>query len=250
MLFVEEVGKGSPVALVHGFTQTHRSWQPVVERLAALHHFMLVDAPGHGGSGGVRADLGEGARLLGQAGGRAAYVGYSMGARLCLHLALDRPDLVDSLVLVGGHPGIADPGQRRQRMVDDGHLAQRVTEEGVNAFVDWWLTQPLFSTLSSDAAGRADRLANTADGLASSLRLAGTGSQVPLWPRLRELAMPVLVVAGELDDKFAELGRRTVAAIGSNAELVLVPGAGHACHLERPDAFCLILADFLADAGH
>ena len=59
--------------------------------------------------------------------------------------------------------------------------------------------------------------------------------------------MPVLVIAGELDDKFAAIGRRLAAAMGANAELVLIPGAGHACHLERPDAFCLILADFLAD---
>ena len=71
----------------------------------------------------------------------------------------------------------------------------------------------------------------------------------PLWDRLAALAMPVLVVAGELDAAYVDAGRRLADAIGANADLVLVPGAGHACHLERPDAFCLIAADFLAE-GH
>jgi pimeloyl-ACP methyl ester carboxylesterase len=60
--------------------------------------------------------------------------------------------------------------------------------------------------------------------------------------------MPVLIVAGEADAKFSALGRQAASVIGDNAEVVLVPGAGHPCHLERPDEFCRLLADFLA--GH
>jgi 2-succinyl-6-hydroxy-2,4-cyclohexadiene-1-carboxylate synthase len=245
VLFAEEVGKGRPVVAVHGFTQTHRSWLPIAQRLERGNHFTLVDAPGHGASADVRADLWQGADLLADVGGRACYVGYSMGARLCLHLALRHPDLVTALVLIGAHPGITDPEQRASRHADDEALARRVEADGVSAFVDWWLQRPLFSTLSASAAGVPERLANTAEGLASSLRLAGTGSQEPLWDRLGDLTMPVLLVAGELDDKFAELGRRAAGAIGGNAEVVLIPGAGHACHLEQPDAFCAVLADFL-----
>jgi 2-succinyl-6-hydroxy-2,4-cyclohexadiene-1-carboxylate synthase len=246
VLFAEEVGKGRPVVAVHGFTQTHQSWLPMAQQLGRDHHFILVDAPGHGGSDQVRADLWRGADLLGQVGGRAGYLGYSMGARLCLHLAVQRPELVASLVLVGGHPGIVDPIERSLRHASDEALARRVETEGVAAFVDWWLQQPLFSTLDVSAAGRQQRLANSAPGLASSLRLAGTGSQEPLWDRLPELAMPVLLVAGERDAKFTSLGRDAARAIGSNAQLVLIPGAGHACHLERPDAFGAVLAEFLA----
>jgi len=119
----------------------------------------------------------------------------------------------------------------------------------VPAFVDWWLRQPLFSTLSLDAADREERLTNTASGLAASLRLAGAGSQTPLWDRLGELSMPLLVMAGELDTKYVTIARDAVGAIGRNAELVLIPGAGHACHLERPDPFCVVLADFLGHDG-
>jgi len=247
VLLVETVGTGDPVMLVHGFTQTHRSWQPVVDRLAGQFRLSLVDAPGHGTSAEVHTDLVSGARLLGEAGGHGSYVGYSMGARLCLHLALQQPELVTRLVVIGGHPGIADAGERATRLAGDVALAGRLEAQGVPAFVDWWLAQPLFSTLSTGVAQRDDRLTNTAAGLASSLRLAGTGSQEPLWDRLGQLTMPVLVMAGELDRRFVDLGRRTVAAIGTNAELVLIPGAGHACHLERPDACCLVLADFLGD---
>jgi 2-succinyl-6-hydroxy-2,4-cyclohexadiene-1-carboxylate synthase len=247
VLFAEKVGKGSPVVAVHGFTQTHRSWQAMAQRLAPLHTLTLVDAPAHGGSDGVRVGLWDGARQLADTGGRAAYVGYSMGARLCLHLALARPDLVERLVVVGATAGIEGPAERAARRAADEALAMRVETEGVAAFVDWWLSQPLFATLAAEVAGRDDRLTNTAAGLAAGLRLSGTGTMEPLWDRLAVLAMPVLVVAGDLDTAHVSLGRRLVAAIGSNSSLVLIPGAGHACHLERPDAFCVVVADFLAE---
>jgi len=243
----EEVGNGPPVVAVHGFTQTRRSWDPVAGRLAALHTVTLVDAPGHGGSDAVRTGLWDGARELASTGGRAAYAGYSMGGRLCLHLALSRPDLVEALILVSTTAGIDDPAPRAARRAHDEALADRLETEGVAAFVDWWLAQPLFAHLPDDAAGRDARLTNTAAGLAASLRLAGTGVQEPLWDRLAGLDMPVLVMAGELDEAYVAAGRRLAATIGANASLVLVPGAGHACHLERPDAFCVVVADFLAD---
>ena len=247
MLATERVGVGSPVMLVHGFTQTGRSWQPVVDRLGGLHTFTLVDVPGHGRSSGVRAGLVDGAELLASAGGRGAYVGYSLGGRLCLHLALAHPELVAQLVLVGATAGLESDDERARRRLADDDLAGRLEAEGVEPFLRWWLDQPLFATLPAEAAGLGRRLVNTADGLASSLRLAGLGTQEPLWGRLAELDMPVLVMAGELDTRFAAAGRRLAAAVGPNAELVLVPGAGHACHLERPDAFCLTVADFLSD---
>ena len=232
---------------LHGFTQTRRSWLPVVHRLEALHRFTLVDAPGHGASGTIRAGLWDGAELLGQGGGTGVYLGYSMGARFCLHLALARPEMVTGLVLLGVHPGITDVDERRRRRHQDELLAERLEQIGVAAFVDGWLRQPMFATLDPASAGREERLTNTVEGLASSLRLAGTGSQDPLWHRLPELKMPVLLVVGAADAKFSDLGRQAADAIGPNASLVVIPDAGHACHLEQPDAFCSVLGEFLAD---
>src|SRR5215218_4046229 len=217
------------VVLAHGFTQTMGSWEGVGKRLGERWEVLGVDLPGHGGSGAVRAGLGEAAGLVGEAGGSAAYVGYSLGGRLCLRLALDRPDLVPALVLIGASPGIADPGGRAERRAADRGLAG-----------------PLFATLPEAAAGRAERLANTADGLAWALRALGAGAQEPLWDRLADLGPPTLLLAGELDAKFTAIARQMAAAIGPTAQVTLVPGAGHAAHLERPAEVAARIEAFLA----
>lgn len=263
------------VVLVHGFTQSGRSWERVATALAKHYEVLCLDAPGHGGSSGIRADLSEGAALIGRSAGKAAYVGYSMGGRYCMHLALSQPDLVDALVLLGAHPGIEDPSQRKARRISDDLLATSLepteamaakgsseespTEAGavdirgeelprLREFLDRWLSQPLFSTLSTEQAGLQARLEdNTCAGLASSLRLAGTGTQTPLWNRLGELSMPVLIVAGEHDLAYSALGRRTASAIGDNARFVSVAGAGHAVHLEQPEQFFHLVRSFLDD---
>jgi 2-succinyl-6-hydroxy-2,4-cyclohexadiene-1-carboxylate synthase len=246
-LHVERLGHGSRVVLVHGFTQTGRSWGPISADLARDHEVLLVDAPGHAGSSAIRADLRTGAALLGDAGGPAAYVGYSMGGRLALHLALDRPDLVRALVLLGATAGIEDDDERAARRRADEERAVELEHDGLDVFLDRWLAQPLFAGLPRDAADVDDRRRNTADGLASSLRLAGTGSQAPRWAELHSLDMPVLVLAGARDERFAALGRRMADAIGTNAVFAAVPAAGHAAHRERPDAFLELLRPFLAE---
>src|SRR6266571_140278 len=232
---VVDGGAGERVVLVHGFTQTLAAMEPLAARLRDRHEVVRVDLPGHGGSMPPLVGFAEAAALLGEAGGAAAYLGYSLGGRLCLRLALDRPELVRALVLVGASPGLGDPAERAARRDADEALAAGIERDGVAAFLDRWLAGPLFATLPPDRAGRDARLANTAEGLAGSLRLAGTGAQAPLWDRLATLRPPVLLVAGALDAKFAALAGRMAAAIGPGARTALVPGAGHAAHLERPE---------------
>jgi 2-succinyl-6-hydroxy-2,4-cyclohexadiene-1-carboxylate synthase len=240
---------GERVVLVHGFTQTLAAWGPVAGRLAERRQVVRVDLPGHGGSGAVRAGFGDAAGLVGEAGGTGVYVGYSLGGRLCLRLALDRPDLVRGLMLVGASPGIADPGARARRRDADEALASEIERHGVAAFLDRWLAGPLFAGLSEAAAGREDRLANRPAGLAYALRRLGTGAQEPLWARLAGLRPPALLAAGALDAKFAGIAREMAAAIGPAARVALVPGAGHAVHLERPDAMAALVEAFLDDPG-
>ena len=237
------------VVLVHGFSQTLGSWGAVGGRLARRWEVVRVDLPGHGGSGGIRVGFEEAARLLGEAGRDGVYVGYSLGGRLCLRLALDRPDLVRGLVLLGASPGIAEAAGRARRRDDDEALATGIERDGVAAFLDRWLAGPLFATLPAAAAGREERLANTPAGLASALRRLGTGVQEPLWDRLATLAPPTLLVAGALDAKFGAVAREMAAAIGPAARVALVPGAGHAVHLERPDATAELVEGFLAAGG-
>lgn len=234
------------LALVHGFTQTRRCWAPVADELAADHELVLVDAPGHGRSSDVAADLVAGGALIGETAGAATYLGYSMGGRFVLHTALERPELVEGLVLIGATAGIEDPAERARRVAEDEQRAQRIERIGVEAFVDEWLRLPLFAGLPAEASCRDERLENRADGLAASLRLAGTGTQLPTWERLGELTMPVLVVAGADDTKFVALGHRMATAIGPNAAFETVPGAGHTAHLEQPERFLSLLRRWLA----
>jgi 2-succinyl-6-hydroxy-2,4-cyclohexadiene-1-carboxylate synthase len=228
------------LALVHGFTQTGRSWARVAELLGG--EACTPDLPGHGDRSDRPSGLWAGARAIGLECGRGTYVGYSAGGRHLLHLALDRPDLVDRLVLLGATAGIEDDHERAARVASDEALARRVEDIGVERFLDEWLAQPMFAGVPDD--GRTDRLRNTAAGLAASLRLAGTGAQEPLWDRLDDVTCPVLVLAGERDEKFTAIGRRLAAALPA-ATFDLVPGAGHAAHLEQPDAFVTLVRPWL-----
>ena len=238
-------GAGERIVLVHGFTQTGRSWGPIADDLARDHEVVAVDAPGHGSSAAVRTDLAGGGALLASF-GPAAFVGYSMGGRFCLHAALAQPAQVTRLVLLGATAGLDDAGERAARVRSDEALAADLERDGLDAFLDRWLALPLFRGVAPDAADRADRRRNTMAGLASSLRLAGSGTQIPAWDRLHALAMPTLLLAGERDEKFAALAHRMAAAIGANATCALVPGAGHAAHRENPDAFVAIVRAWLS----
>lgn len=245
MLHVERWGSGPRVGLIHGFTQSAAAWAPLAERLSDRWELAAVDAPGHGRSAGIDAGLWEAAAMIGDTIGEATYVGYSMGGRIALHLALARPDMVRRLVLVSATAGIDDASERAARRAADEQLAARVETDGLEAFVAWWLRRPLFATLSPEASALESRMGGTASGLASSLRRAGTGTQQPLWGRLGELAMPVLVVAGALDEAYAERAHRLGAGIGASSTVEVIPGAGHACHLERPEEFAALLRDWL-----
>jgi len=225
--------------LAHGFTQTARSWE-TFERL--LHTrlpeagTLAVDLPGHGDAPPpFDSGLWASSERLVKAGGVGTYVGYSMGGRVSLHAALAHPEAVQRLVLIGATAGIDDPDERAARRLADERLADRVEEIGVPAFIDEWLRSPLFAGLTEATAQRSDRLRNTPAGLAASLRSTGTGTQSPLWDRLGEIECPVLVLVGERDAKFSESGQRLVDGL-PDAELVVVPGAGHSVHLEQPDA--------------
>ncbi len=232
--------------LAHGFTQTAQSWSLVQQLLRArgFDDSKAIDLPGHGSAGDVRADLWGSADHLVAAGGRTTYIGYSMGGRVSLHAALAHPDVVERLVLIGATAGIDNVDARAQRRTDDELLADRIETIGVEAFIDEWLQNPLFAGLTPNQALREDRLHNTADGLASSLRLAGTGTQAPLWDRLIEISCPVLLLVGQQDQKFRAIAERMATAL-PNAELLAIGDAGHSVHLEQPERTVDALIDWL-----
>jgi 2-succinyl-6-hydroxy-2,4-cyclohexadiene-1-carboxylate synthase len=248
-LHVQRSGAGKRVILVHGFTQSSRSWIPLAEDLAADHLVVAPDLPGHGESPRASGDLASAADQLAESCGKGTYVGYSLGGRICLHLALRRPILVERLVLIGATAGLEDFDERTDREKADDALADRLAEggdAGLPAFIDEWLAGPLFEHLSEKEADRPARLVNHASELAGALRHFGLGTQLPLWEQARGLHMPVLVVAGDKDAKFMALGERLAGAIGTNALFLVVPGAGHAVPFEQPEAFATLIRSFIA----
>jgi len=227
------------LVLLHGFTHTGRSWAEVLAGVGERYRAFAPDLPGHGDMAWRRPATPGAvvAHLRALAPVRYALCGYSMGARLALRAALDLPGRVERLVLVSGGPGIADAAERARRLEADRALADRIEAFGVERFVEEWSAQPLFDGLPramADAA-RADRLRNEPHGLAAALRGMGQGATAPAWDRLGELEMPVAILAGERDEKYAAIAAAMAERI-PGAGLVVVPGAGHALHLERPDA--------------
>jgi 2-succinyl-6-hydroxy-2,4-cyclohexadiene-1-carboxylate synthase len=234
------------LVLLHGFTQTSACWGPAGDGLAAAgHEVVALDLPGHGGRSSEAVGVEEGAPALAAAGGPGTWVGYSLGARWALAVALARPDVVHRLVLIGGTAGVEDPAERARRRAEDDARAAHLEEVGVDAFVEEWVALPLFAGIPPEHRCDEARRSNTVAGLASSLRLAGQGAVTPMWDRLAEVRVPVLVVAGEQDERYAALGRRLVAGL-PDATFVLVPGAGHAAHLEQPGAFLDAVLPWLA----
>lgn len=237
----------SLIALLHGFTQTAGCWGTFAETLATSHQIVAVDLPGHGGSADVRTNLPQTAELLATTLAPSIVIGYSLGGRVALHFALAYPDLVQRLVVIGATGGLVSDEERKQRRTADEALADHLEDIGVDAFLDEWLSQPLFASLTADQSFRELRATNSSSGLASSLRLCGTGTQEPLWDRLGELNMPVLVLAGANDDKFTQLGRQLVESIGTNASIQLIDNAGHSAQLENPAATASVITNWLSE---
>jgi pimeloyl-ACP methyl ester carboxylesterase len=171
-----------------------------------------------------------------------------MGGRLCLRLAIDRPDLVRALVLVSASPGIADRAERAARVETDELLADRVEREGVDAFLAHWLAQPMFATVPADAPGLADRRRLTPEYLAACLRALGAGVMEPMWDDLAKLVMPALLVTGTLDAKYTEIARRMLERMHPGVVHRQLDG-GHALPLEQPDAVGRLILDFVAAHG-
>lgn len=248
-LHAETQGSGPRLVLAHGFTQTSKCWGPIVADLETDHTVTRVDTPGHGRSSKVMAGLRGGGRLIADQGGAGTYIGYSMGGRYLLHLALANPELVDALVLIGATAGIEDDVERAARAEADRAMSKRIRDMGLLDFIRWWVDQPMFAGIPEERRFAFERMENTVDGLSTAVIQAGTGTQDPSWSRLGRLDMPVLTMAGENDEKYAALAERMAESIGDNATFAVVPGTGHAPHLEDPAAFLAVLRPWLAERG-
>ena len=231
-----------PLLALHGFTGSPKSWDflPNPETLPRTTPVLVGHAGSTAGSE-VQTFEDEVERLAALATeyGSVHLVGYSLGARLALGIALRYPERVARLTLVSGHPGLATEAERAQRRAADEHWCELLLTRGLTEFVAVWQDQPLWATQSQlDAARlaqkRGERLSHEAVGLVHSLRCTGLGQMPNYADHLQKLRVPVAVLAGELDTKFSALGRAITERV-AHAKLEIVPGAGHDLLLERPE---------------
>jgi 2-succinyl-6-hydroxy-2,4-cyclohexadiene-1-carboxylate synthase len=233
------------LVLLHGFTHTAASWDPVRSELGERYRALAPDIRGHGAASAREPVTLESAiadlRELDP--GPFTLVGYSMGGRLALHLALGAPERVERLVLIGASPGLGDPAEREARRLADERLAGELEHSSIERFAERWAATPVLAGQPDSVreAARRDRLRSSPAGLARALRGLGTGALPPVSERLGELSMPVVLVVGQRDSKFQAIAVQMRATI-PEATLEVVRGAGHAVHLEAPRRVAAIIA--------
>jgi 2-succinyl-6-hydroxy-2,4-cyclohexadiene-1-carboxylate synthase len=259
---VEIDGRGPPLLLLHGFSGSARAWDELRPALAVEATLITIDLIGHGRSA-APADVGRYSldwstrdllALLDELGlGAVDVLGYSMGGRVALHFALQAPERVRRLILESASAGIEDALERQRRIASDAALAERIERDGIAAFVAEWERLPLLalgSHVGEEVRARqtALRLQTAPLGLAISLRGMGAGQQAARWGALRDLQRPVLLVVGERDTRYRELGERMHALLPVS-DFVVVPEAGHTVHLDQPAAFADLVRTAIGMTG-
>lgn len=249
---------GPTVVFLHGFMGTGADWEPVSERFAEEFRCVFVDLPGHGGSVEALKDVEVGVEamaeavvetleVLGDAADAFHLVGYSMGGRVALALALLYPDRVSRLVMESASPGIRQKKERQERAAQDDERARRIRQEGLVAFLEDWYALPLFESFREHSRyeeALARRREGDGERLAEVIRQMSPGRQPDLWPRLPEVGCPTLLGTGAEDPKYPAIVEQMGEAI-PEAEVAIAEGCGHNVHFERPTWFVETVSDFL-----
>ncbi len=244
----------APVCLaLHGFTGDGLDFAPLATRLRHAR-WLAPDLIGHGLSDApealepytMRACVEQLIALLDALSlPQVVVLGYSMGGRVALQLATHHPERVSALIAIGATPGLEGADARAARVAHDEALAARIEAIGAAAFLEEWQQGAIIATQRRmparwRAVMQTRRASARALGLANSLRGMGTGAMAPCWGALSDLTMPVTLMTGEQDEKFCEIARQMGARV-PHARHHTLRGAGHACHLERPDAALEVL---------
>ena len=248
-----------PVVFLHGFMGAGADWLPIAE-LCVNHFFCLMpDLPGHGHN--TQLPFSQPLDFDGVVEGlqvflqylqldRIGLVGYSLGGRIALYAATKFPEKIGALVLESCQAGIADEQMRRDRAEADDRRAETLLAQGMESFVEHWYELDLFYTLKSQprllTEIKEKRKKNDPRWVAKIIQELSPGRQPPLWEKLGALPMPVMLIAGGLDSKYAELAA-TMGRQMPEAVVEIIPGVGHNVHLENPGQFGKVVTGFLQE---
>ena len=245
------------VVFLHGFTGSSRDFLEMPSAIASNYRCLIPDLPGHGKTQIIEDEInfiasGQVALLerwlssLGQS--KVHLLGYSMGGRLALQLAVKNPHQLHSLILVSTTAGIKEETTRLERAKADLQLAQKILNSNPTDFLNNWLAQPLFQGIADRgqefiAQEVIRRLPLQPSGLACSLKYFSSGVMPTVWHRLTNIKTPTLVIAGSRDQKYRILASEIVDLI-PNATLKVLP-TSHAPLIESPDLLWKQVAEFL-----
>jgi 2-succinyl-6-hydroxy-2,4-cyclohexadiene-1-carboxylate synthase len=255
---VELCGDGFPLMLLHGFTGDASTWTPFCEYWGQHSKLIMPDIIGHGQTRSpnksnrfkIEAAAKDLKKILDKLEvDKVDLLGYSMGGRLALTFAILFPDMVRKLILESASPGLATEKERTDRRMKDAKLANFIMEKGMESFVDYWESIPLFSSMQELPVEtkmdiRRQRLSNSPLGLANSLKGMGTGSQPSWWEELGRISSPVLLLTGDKDEKFCGIAKRMTEKI-KNAQWAVINDSGHAIHVEKKEKFGTIVSGYL-----
>ncbi len=248
---------GPAVVFLHGFLGRAQDWGDVISSFSNEFWCLAVDLPGHGKT--VVNGSEETYQMENCATGLVNFldsldigkcdiVAYSMGARLALYMAANFPQRFERVVLESASPGLRTEQERQDRRARDNRLGQRLETDPLEQFLKEWYDQPLFASLRKDK-GRfsrllAGRMDNNKAGLATSLRMMGTGIQPSLWDDLHKIKAHLCLIVGEKDDKFRRIAAE-MAPKCPKASVCIVEGAGHSVHWEKTEEYVRIVKSFL-----
>ncbi|MEM9409618.1 MAG: alpha/beta fold hydrolase [Planctomycetota bacterium] len=169
-------------------------------------------------------------------------VGYSMGARLALSIAIQFPNLLKGLVFISGNPGLESSEEKKTRSINDQQIAKQLDSQPLEIFLKKWYQQPIFDSMDETIrSSEVDRklCQNQPKIWAENLHAYSVARQPNNWPLLGTLSIPVLVLAGQDDEKYKKFAERIGSEVSSqNIKIEIIPNCGHIIHREQPEWFC------------
>jgi len=248
------------ILFLHGFMGDRLEFKTAIAVLSEQFYCVAIDLQGHGQTEAIDRDNDHDDYYTIQSTAnfvikfldllrleRCFLVGYSMGGRVALYLALYFPQYFHRVVLESASAGLRSIKERSDRLAKDRQLAAKLETSDFRLFLENWYQQPIFATLRSHPDFPqllAQRLNNSPAQLAKSLRNLSTGMQPSLWELLSENEIPLLLIVGDLDLKFVQINRQ-MQSLRKQAQLEIMPSCGHNIHFENPIVFIEKVQSFL-----